>query len=124
MKKKLITLVAVFTLVMSLGLLAACGTQSGSTSGASGSTTTETAVLDGLPSNLPNKDHIGYVELQNDSGKECYTCHGNSDAGNPTQVDARIVPEDHYVNKSYDSMAFDPSRVQCQSCHGGPAPTN
>ncbi|HBT95395.1 MAG TPA: hypothetical protein DEB24_04575 [Coriobacteriia bacterium] len=119
MKKKLIILATVFALVMSMGLLAACA------GGTSTTTTTATTVeRDGLPNNLPNADHLNYIELQTKTGKECQTCHmATDDKGTPTQKDAGIMPADHYVDGSYASKQFDPQRIQCGSCHAGPATT-
>ena len=117
MKKKLITLLAVCALVMSLGMLAACNTTTGTGTG------NTAAQLDGLPANLPDSDHINRLALQTQTGTECYTCHGASDdSGTPIDSTARIVPKDHYVDGSYASKKFDPQRLQCNSCHGGPVP--
>ncbi|MDR2714026.1 MAG: hypothetical protein LBB42_00610 [Coriobacteriales bacterium] len=47
----------------------------------------------------------------------CYTCHGNGDAGNPQDKDSKALPENHYVDGSYDSKVLDPGRMMCNTCH-------
>jgi cytochrome c553 len=120
MKKKLIVLVAAFALIMALGIMFACTPTTND--GGGSDDTTNMAILDGLPTDLPDTAHIARMNAQISSGTECYTCHGNGDNGNPQDATARIVPEDHYLDKSYDSKAFDPARVACNTCHGGPVP--
>ena len=47
----------------------------------------------------------------------CYGCHGASSTANPMLATATILPENHYVDESYGTLAIDPVRYQCLSCH-------
>lgn len=64
---------------------------------------------------LQPADHGGRFESLGANG--CYGCHGNGEMANPILESAKAMPENHYLDGSYDSMETDPDRAQCNTCH-------
>lgn len=105
MKKRIITAFTCLAFVGMLGMFAGCGADSSAT------------VADTNPGapNLQPADHEGRSETG--GSNMCYGCHGNGSQANPQLTGATIIPEDHYVDSSYDSKEIDPNRGQCITCH-------
>ncbi|MDR2722062.1 MAG: nitrate reductase cytochrome c-type subunit [Coriobacteriaceae bacterium] len=99
MKNKLITLLAVFVLAFSFVALVGCTTE---------------AEVTGMPPLAPADHNDGRFDQ---GAVMCYSCHGNGPNGNPNDAEARMLPEDHYVDASYDSKEIFPARAQCNTCH-------
>lgn len=105
MKKTALTAMAL-TLTLALGALAGCA-------GAAGSGAAGTAP-EGTPAPLP-ASHQGRFDDLGASG--CYGCHGANEKANPQLATAAVLPEDHYLNGMYETLALDPVREQCNTCH-------
>jgi len=105
--KKRASLIA-FALVAALG----CGAVAGCSNGGSAA---EAEVSDGTVPLMP-VDHDGRFDAE-EGGEKCYTCHGATKDANPKVESAVAMPEDHYADASYDSLAIDPVRNQCITCH-------
>lgn len=58
-----------------------------------------------------------HADRAQDSASRCYGCHGAGSQANPQLPDATVMPEDHYVDGTYDSRAIVPEREQCITCH-------
>lgn len=74
----------------------------------------EVVTSDGAPAVIP-ADHEG--RFAEDGARGCYTCHGESDYGNPAMVTAVAMPDDHYVDGDPHTQKLDPVRDLCISCH-------
>lgn len=105
MKKTALAAVAL-TLALSLGAVAGC---SSGGSAADNSTSPE-----GAPTLMP-ANHQGRFEDLGADG--CYGCHGANEKANPQLASATVIPEDHYLNGMYETLALDPVREQCNTCH-------
>lgn len=106
MKKRIVTACLCLAVAGSIGALAGCSGQT--SAGATAS------AADGAPAFQP-ADHEGKFERGGEG--MCYGCHGNGSVANPQLKDAIIIPEDHYVDGSYDTRELDSSRNQCITCH-------
>ncbi len=102
MKKIAVAAVAA-ALAMSLGALGGCSTAKSSSS-----------TLDGQPAPMPANHNGRYMDLGEDG---CYGCHGANAKANPQLVGAVVIPEDHYAQGIYATMAINPSYNQCITCH-------
>lgn len=71
------------------------------------------AGVTGTPSLQP-ADHAGRAQY---AASRCYGCHGAGSKANPQLKDATVMPEDHYVDGTYDSQRIVPERKQCITCH-------
>ena len=105
--KKRASIIA-FALVMALG----CGMFAGC---AGGGSEAEAEVSDGSAPLMP-VDHDGRFDAE-EGGAKCYNCHGATADANPKVESATAMPEDHYKDGSYDSLAIEPVRDQCITCH-------
>ncbi|WP_165170233.1 MULTISPECIES: hypothetical protein [unclassified Adlercreutzia] len=103
--RKIAMAFATGALVMSLGVLGGC---------AGGATSAASSAPDGAPDPMP-ASHAGRFEDLGANG--CYGCHGASETANPMLATATIVPEDHFAQGKYASLAFDSVREQCNTCH-------
>ncbi len=108
MKKQLVTGALVLAMALGAGALAGCAESS--------------APKDDLNANVPagapklmSSSHEGRFDRLGANG--CYGCHGANDKANPMLKDATAMPENHYLNGSYDTKQLDPGREQCNTCH-------
>lgn len=89
---------------LSLGVLAGC----------SGAAQGSASALDGQPAPMPANHSGRYMDL---GPNGCYGCHGANEKANPQLVGAVVIPEDHYSQGMYATMALDPGYNQCITCH-------
>ncbi|WP_294439670.1 hypothetical protein [uncultured Slackia sp.] len=58
-----------------------------------------------------------HQKYADDTGYQCYGCHGATDRGNPNARNATAMPDGHYVNNDPSTQELDPIRNECRSCH-------
>lgn len=69
-------------------------------------------------STTPPMQPASHVSRWDTGGEQlCYSCHGASSSGNPTNSAAIAIPDDHYIDGSSSTMKIDGERMQCIQCH-------
>lgn len=109
-KRILITVVVVLCFGLLFAFVGCTDDGTNTTSTGSNSNTQ----IEGAPAFQP-ADHEGRFE--SGGGSFCYGCHGAGENANPMLKDSVAIPEDHYEGESYDSLAVNPERLQCITCH-------
>lgn len=101
--KKMTVLLASLALVMSCLVVAGCSSESDAE-----------VEISGTPALMP-EGHEGRFE--NLGAEGCYGCHGANETANPMLATATALPADHYVGGDASSLALDPNRAECLTCH-------
>ncbi|HIR01768.1 MAG TPA: hypothetical protein IAA69_05845 [Candidatus Aveggerthella stercoripullorum] len=117
--KRLAVIGAAVLMVGTLAILPACGTSTGIPTEKAASTTQTTANTEAMEGvvGMPPLQPADHADRAQDPADRCYGCHGAGSLANPQLADATIMPEDHYVDGTFDSRAIVPAREQCITCH-------
>lgn len=81
-------------------------------------TTQKTNLPEEKIASTPALQPAGHEDRFEEGGAaQCYGCHGAGEKANPMLNGANIMPENHYVDNSYESHVISVDRLQCISCH-------
>lgn len=107
MKKRVITGALVLFMTLTVGTIVGCE-----------SATPKEDINANIPAGAPPlmpASHEGRFDNLGANG--CYGCHGANDKANPMLNGAKIMPEDHYTDGTYNSQELDAARDLCNTCH-------
>lgn len=99
-----------------LALLPACASESAQNTESGTNTTVDTEAMQNVVGTPPLQP-ADHADRAQDPASRCYGCHGAGSKANPQLKDATLLPEDHYVDGTYESRKIAPTREQCITCH-------
>lgn len=114
--KRLAAIVSTAMFVSILTFVPGCAAQNVAQPDTDARTAVDTEAMQGVVGTPPLQP-ADHADRAQDPASRCYGCHGAGSLANPQLADATILPEDHYVDGTYDSRKIVPTREQCITCH-------